>query len=168
MREIIRKGEVVSDALVHLEDDAPLVAGDVTVSLSRWLAEAGALTAHDAQVGVRLAPTDDARALAEQAASLPLIAVEFPKFSDGRGYSHARILREQLGFKGELRAVGDVLRDQLFVMARCGFDAFEVRADKDIRDALKAFETFSVRYQGAADDPRPVFRQAHQSDEVAA
>ena len=89
-----------------------------------------------------------------------LLAVEFPKFTDGRGYSIARILRDRYGYTGELRAVGDVLHDQLLFMARCGFDAFELKAGKDIDGALAAFDAFSVYYQGAADEPEPLWRRA--------
>ncbi|MGB5063692.1 MAG: DUF934 domain-containing protein, partial [Candidatus Competibacter sp.] len=81
-----------------------------------------------------------------------------PKFSDGRAYSQARLLRERHGYRGEIRAVGDVLRDQLFFMARCGFDAFEPRADRSLEDALAAFGDFSASYQPAADQPLPLYR----------
>jgi uncharacterized protein (DUF934 family) len=82
----------------------------------------------------------------------PLVAIEFPKFVDGRGYTSARLLRE--------RCVGDVLRDQLFYMHRVGFDSFALKAGKDIEGALAAFDDFTVAYQAAADDPRPLFRRA--------
>jgi sulfite reductase (NADPH) hemoprotein beta-component len=82
-----------------------------------------------------------------------LIAIHFPVFSDGRGYSLARILREQMGYKGELRAIGDVLRDQLFLMRRCGFDSFEMRADRNAADALPGLTDFSFAYQRAVVDP---------------
>ncbi len=90
---------------------------------------------------------------------IELIAVEFPKFADGRGYTIARLLRERMGYRGELRAVGEVLRDQLFYMARCGFDSFALKSGKDENGALLAFDDFSTSYQGAADDPRPLFRR---------
>lgn len=89
---------------------------------------------------------------------LDLIAIEFPAFNDGRGYSLARILREA-GFKGELRAVGDIRRDQLFYLARCGFNAFALTADQDLKAALNAFKDFSEPYQGAADEHLPVYRK---------
>lgn len=101
--------------------------------------------------GVLLENTDDPRALVDAFDKLALIAVRFPKFTDGRGYSIARELR-RLGWKGELRAVGDVLRDQLFYMTRCGFDAFALRADQDPQTALTAFSDFTAPYQPAMDD----------------
>ena len=90
---------------------------------------------------------------------LALIAINFPKFTDGRGYSMASTLRTRLGYKGELRAIGDVLRDQLFYMQRLGFNAFDVRADKDIHAAGQSLGDFSETYQGAVDQPLPLFRR---------
>ena len=87
-----------------------------------------------------------------------MLALEFPNFKDGRSYSHARLLRERFGFRGELRAVGDVLRDQLFFMQRCGIDAFQVREDKDAEDALRGLSGFTVKYQTAADGLPPIYK----------
>jgi len=89
----------------------------------------------------------------------PVIAVRFERFADGRGYSIATLLRTRYGYRGQLRAVGDVLRDQLFLMKRCGFNAFAVRADRDIEVALAGLRDFSEPYQGAVDDPQPVWRR---------
>ena len=108
---------------------------------------------------VWLAPDEDPAALAGDAARLPVIAIDFPQFTDGRGYSHARLLRERYGYTGEIRAIGDVLRDQLFFMQRCGFDAFAVRPDRDPYDALKGLSDFSVTYQTGVDQPLPLFRR---------
>ena len=159
--EIIRRGEVVTSTWVHLSDEDPLPAdeADVTVSLGRWQAERDALTARTGQVGVRLLPADEPTPLLPELATLPLLAIEFPKFTDGRGYSLARLLRERHGYCGELRAVGNVLRDQLLYMHRCGFDAFELQPGKSAADALAAFSELSVRYQAGADEPRPLFRR---------
>jgi uncharacterized protein (DUF934 family) len=160
---IIRNREIVDDSWTHAADGEPLPAGDVTVSLSRWLSERDALKARAAsgsgRVGVRLAPSEEPDALAPDLGELPLVAIEFPKFTDGRGYSTARLLRERLGYAAELRAIGYVLRDQLFYMLRCGIDSFELKPGKDLQQALGAFEELSVTYQGAADDPRPLYRR---------
>jgi uncharacterized protein (DUF934 family) len=99
-------------------------------------------------VGVWLAPADDPLALAADAASLPVIAVDFPSFTDGRGYSIARLLRERVGYVGELRAIGDVQRDQLYYLSQVGFDAFAVREDRDLEQALVSLRDFSDGYQG--------------------
>ena len=106
-----------------------------------------------------ISPDDDFESHARRLGQLALIAVDFPSFRDGRGYSIGYLLRTRYGWQGELRAIGDVLRDQLNYMRRCGFDAFAVRADKDIDDALKGFSPYSVQYQGAVDQPLPLFRR---------
>lgn len=103
-------------------------------------------------------PTDDPLTLADHLA-LPLIGVAFPKFNDGRGMSLAVLLRKRLRFGGDLRAVGDVARDQLYFMARCGFTSFALRADQDPDDALRAFADFSDVYQESADGVSPLFRR---------
>jgi len=133
--------------------------GDLIVPLSFWQARTTQLQQRKGRVGVWLDSHEDPALLSAVAANLPLIAVNFPQFTDGRGYSIGRLLRERYGFKGELRAIGDVLRDQIFYMARCGFNAFAVRADKNIDDALHAFDDFSEGYQTAVDRPLPLFRR---------
>lgn len=106
-----------------------------------------------------ISPDDDFEQHVAQLGELDLIAVDFPSFRDGRGYSIGYLLRTRYGWMGELRAIGDVLRDQLNYLRRCGFDAFAVRADKNIDDALKGFRRYSVQYQGAVDQPLPLFRR---------
>ncbi|RJF95161.1 DUF934 domain-containing protein [Noviherbaspirillum saxi] len=108
---------------------------------------------------VWISPDDDFESLVPELRSMKVIAVDFPTFRDGRGYSVATLLRSRYQWDGELRAIGDVLRDQLNYMRRCGFDSFAVRADKDIDDAIKSFNHYSVKYQGAVDDPLPLFRR---------
>jgi uncharacterized protein (DUF934 family) len=88
-----------------------------------------------------------------------MIGVNFPKFTDGRSYSSARLLRERYGYGGEIRALGDVLQDQLFYMQRCGIDAYALRADKDIEKALAGLSVFSETYQAAVDQPQPLFHR---------
>ncbi len=106
-----------------------------------------------------LEPTDDPAPHAGAVGLARVIAVNFPKFSDGRGYSLGRLLRERYGYKGELRAVGEVARDHLHAMAQCGFDAFELRPGEDPQDALRAFDDFSEQYQATAAQPEPLFRR---------
>ncbi len=98
-------------------------------------------------------------ALAEELAKAPLVAVDFPAFTDGRGYTLARLLRERYGFKGEIRAIGDVLVDQLFYMTRCGFDALALREDQHLDDALRALGAFSVSYQPGVDVREAMFER---------
>lgn len=132
------------------------------LTLNDWLArqpeavlQAGQMSAD----AVCLQPDDEAEHLEPYLAMLPLIAVHFPTFRDGRGYSQAYLLRTRLGWQGELRAVGDVLRDQLSHMRQCGFDAFAVREDKSAEDALKGLAGMSVLYGRSAIEPRPLFRR---------
>jgi uncharacterized protein (DUF934 family) len=135
------------------QPEAPSVAAwehGTLLTLADWLKRDAANA--DAPVGIVLMPTDDPLALAGRLDGLAVIAVEFAKFSDGRGYSIATLLRSRLGFKGEIRAVGDVLIDQLFAMARCGIDSFALRGDQDVKVAKRAFETFPAVYQWAADE----------------
>jgi phosphoadenosine phosphosulfate reductase len=128
------------------------------VPLALWRSERTALLARG-DVGVWLAPADDPDSLADDVAALPLIAIDFPKFTDGRGYSIARLLRDRHGFKGELRAIGDVLRDQLFALAQCGFDAFAIRADRDASEALASLDDFASVYTSTSRIPQPWFRR---------
>lgn len=118
MRSVIKGRRIVEDRWQSIADDAELPAGAVIVALARWRRERAALLARDEPVGVRLPNTADVTELAEDLPKLAVVALEFPKFSDGRAYSQARLLRERFGYRGEIRAVGDVLRDQLFFMAR--------------------------------------------------
>jgi len=108
---------------------------------------------------VVLEPTDDPRSLAGRLPGLKVIAVNFPKYGDGRGYSIARLLRERYGYKGELRAVGVVARDHLQLMAQCGFDSFQLREGEDVQAALAAFGDISESYQATAAQPVPLFRR---------
>jgi uncharacterized protein (DUF934 family) len=159
---VIKDRKIVDDAWTLLAPDAPIPpGGDVIVSVAQWTAHNSAPSERSGQLGVVL-HSDELPEQIQHLDRLPLIAIDFPKFGDGRGYTSARLLRERFGYKGELRAVGDVLRDQLFYMARCGIDSFALKAGKDIEGALAAFDDFSVAYQPAADDPRPLFRRVHR------
>ena len=106
-----------------------------------------------------LEPTDDPAIVVGAVGIAGVIAINFPKFGDGRGYSIARLLRERYGYKGELRAVGEVARDHLHAMAQCGFDAFQLREGENPQEALQAFGDFSEQYQATAAQPQPLFRR---------
>ncbi len=154
---------VVDDALCHIADDEPLpLLGPVTVSWDRWQSEESTLRAR-ANVGVRLPNDVEPADVAARIAGVDRLTIDFPSFKDGRGYSLARLLRERHGYEGELRAVGDVLRDQLQAMRRCGFDSFELKAGKDPEDALEAFAEFDVLYQPAADEALPLWRRVRRT-----
>ena len=143
---LVKDASFVEDRWRHLADDEALPdKGDVTVTSARWLKERGALAAAP---GLR-------------------IGVQFPKFTDGRAYSQARLLRQRLGFRGELRATGNVLRDQLLFMQRCGFDSFEVPERAVAEDWLAAFREFDVFYQPAADGRPWLAARRHANEDVA-
>lgn len=150
--------EDVEDAFVTIEDDAPDPGGDIIVSLGRFLAGGEALASRTSgRVGVRLGPEDEVEALAGRLSGVALVALDFPKFRDGRPFTAARLLRTRLGFPGEIRAVGDVLRDQAGFMVRCGFDAFVPADGADAATWAKAASRHSHVYQRAADARAPAF-----------
>ena len=149
---LLKDGKRVDDAWQRIEgDEAVPTTGSVIVDLPRWQQDREALLARTDAVGVRLQSDDDPESLAEDLNHLTLIALDFPGFKDGRAYSSARVLRERHGFKGELRAVGDVLLEHLLFMHRCGFDAFEIESDDPERDWQIAVADFDVWYQPTAD-----------------
>ncbi|MGZ5818516.1 MAG: DUF934 domain-containing protein [Burkholderiaceae bacterium] len=162
---IIKNREVVSDdwTVVRLtEGDAPetfvVPAGKTIVPLTVWQAQHDALQARG-DIGVWIDSHERPEGLKADVAKLPVIAVNFPKFADGRGYSIAYNLRARLGFTGELRAIGDVLRDQLFYMQRVGFNSFATRPDRNIHEALKGLTDFSDPYQTSWDQKTPLFKR---------
>lgn len=165
MPKIIKHNSIIDDSwtVVRLAEGetaetVQLPAGDLIVPLPVWQARKAELLARP-QRGVWLAPDEVAQDIATDLANLQVVAVDFPAFADGRGYSTAALLRSRFGWSGELRAIGDVLKDQLFYLSRVGFDAYAVRADKDIEDAVKALADFSETYQAAVDEPLPLFRR---------
>ena len=154
---LVKDGKLTEDSWVAVADAADVPSsGPVIVSLSRWRAERDALLTRSDPLGVRLASHEMASEIAPDLDRIGLVALEFPTFRDGRAYSSARLLRDRYGFKGELRAVGNVLRDQLLFMNRCGFDAFEIASDDAVEVWRKAIEEFSVWYQPATDNRVPV------------
>ena len=128
------------------------------MSFEQWQAQRTALLARGTALGIRLRSDQSPELVAADLEHFAVVALEFPKFRDGRAYSYARLLRERYGFKGELRAVGDVLLEQLFFMLRTGFDAFELLGADPLRDYRVALADFSVWYQPTADG-RPTAMQ---------
>ena len=149
---LIKDSQIVEDNWTHLADDAQLAAGAwPIVSLERWQAERERLMEAGVPLGLRLRSDQSPRQIADELEHFAVIALAFPKFTDGRPYSSARLLRERYGFAGELRAIGNVLRDQALFMVRCGFDAFEVEDDTALDAWRAALTRISVRYQATAD-----------------
>lgn len=154
--QIIKDGAVVADDLRHLADDEAAPAeGRYTVSLARWLKEKDRLAA----AGVRLAGADAVADLAADLPKLELVVLEFAALADGRGFSHARLLRDRYGYQGEVRARGDFIRDQMYFLGRVGANAFEPVHAVDLASLLPALTEFSVSYQAAADHKQPLYRR---------
>jgi uncharacterized protein (DUF934 family) len=165
---VIKNKSIANDDWIVLrlgEQDTPegvvVPPGKVIAPLKVWQAQRDALLGRT-ELGVWLASDERAEDLANDIERFSVIAVDFPRFADGRGYSIARHLRARLGYRGELRAIGDVLRDQLFYMQRVGFDAFAARTDKDIGEALKGLSDFTFTYQASSDEQLPLFRRTQR------
>lgn len=161
MAQLIKNGQLAGNDQWQLIEDDAVMADYSLISLKRWQDNAASLAplAEAGKVGLFLQSGETADLIGDECRHFTLIAIDFPKFSDGRGYSAARLLRERHGFRGELRALGDVLIDQLFFMKRCGFDSYALRDDQELDTALAAFGTFSVCYQTDVHEPRPLFRR---------
>lgn len=161
---LLKDGTAIEDTWVSVGDGEPVPADRPAIlSLERWKAERDALRGHNAPLGVRLASHEKVEDIADDLDRLALIALDFPKFQDGRAYSSARLLRERHGFKGELRAVGNVLADQFLFMHRCGFDAFEVADPAKAALWDRVMAQFSLFYQPTGDGRRTIIQQRHRA-----
>ncbi len=159
--QLIKDNQVIEDGWSRPDTSglsADLPDGDMIIPFNFWLEHKNSLKSHNGELAICINGDDDIESVVEYLDQFKLIALDFPAFKDGRCYSHARLLRDRYQFQGELRAVGDVLRDQLFFMKRCGIDSFQVREDTDIQEALKGFADFSIKYQTAADGAEPVYK----------
>lgn len=170
MAEILKNGQVHNDhwQVLHLEADADpaaqaVTAGQWLVPFNVWIAQRDALKARAGEIGVWLSPHDDLNAVAAEFAAWPLVAIDFPKFTDGRGYSIAWRLRNHHKYTGELRAIGNVLVDQLFFMLRVGFDTLALDPKVSTETAVKHLTPFPDVYQGSTDNPAPLFRQVDRA-----
>jgi uncharacterized protein (DUF934 family) len=161
---LVKGGAGVADEWRHLADDEALpTEGKITLSWARWTAERTRIDRAPAELGLRLPNTVTTGEIGPECSRFGLIALVFPSFGDGRAYSQARVLRERFGYKGELRATGGVLRDQLQFMERCGIDAFEVSERAITEDWFAALGEFDVFYQPAADKRPWIARQRLRS-----
>jgi uncharacterized protein (DUF934 family) len=159
MRRIIRRRELVADdARYPGEESGP---GTRAVQpAQQFIATLGAVEPVGPAAAILIGPADEVEVLAPHLARVNLIVVEFPKIGEGRGYSQARLLRQRYGYAGELRARGALKRDQLYFLARCGFDSFDLDPAEDLQAALGSFNVFSVAYQGGSDAVVQVRRRA--------
>jgi uncharacterized protein (DUF934 family) len=165
---LLKNGHVVDDVWAHVEDGHELSPGGCfTVTLGRFLSEHDQLLARNRSIGVRLQNTDDPALLAPHLEHLHVIELQFPKYTDGRAFSQAVLLRTRFGYKGELRAIGQVLQDQLRLMVRSGFDAMVM----DAADAEQAFahsaNWFSEAYQSAGDGAETIFQKRQRARKAA-
>jgi uncharacterized protein (DUF934 family) len=145
--QIIKDKHIVDDTWQHISDDDTIPAGDVTLSLARWQQEKHALIHHAGKLGVRLQPDDAVAELADDVTRLDLIELNFADFADGRPFSQAWLLRERLGYSGELRATGHYMPDQAFYLTRVGVNAFYPEKFEDLPVMLAKLNEFSVHYQ---------------------
>jgi uncharacterized protein (DUF934 family) len=160
---LVKNGELVASSFVDASGAEGIPAsGPVIVTLDQWKAHRDALLARGTPLGIRLHSDQPPELVAADLQHFAVVALEFPKFRDGRAYSYARLLRERYGFKGELRAVGEVLLEQLFFMLRTGFDAFEIQSADPLKDYRTALADFSVWYQPTADG-RPTAMQLRRA-----
>ncbi len=144
---INQHGLVLSDPWRFIDADevgeaCNVVTQYVILPMPLWLAHGQRLGERGYSVGVWLGPADEPEVLTSALDSLPVIAIQFPTFTDGRGYSQGRILRERMGYRGDLRAIGDILRDQMYLLHKCGFSSFALRADQSAEEALAAIKDF--------------------------
>lgn len=160
MPKIINKGQIVEDKWTVLPKNfsgEPPAGTLLIVPLNFWLAHKDEIRLP--VLGVWIDSDEEVEAIGEDANMFPLIAVNFPSFTDGRGFSIGRLLRERYEFTGQLRAIGNPNRDQLFYLMRCGFDAFALGENADLEAALASLNDFSITYQSSADQPDPLFRR---------
>jgi uncharacterized protein (DUF934 family) len=170
MAHLIRHGRIEKAAWRRLDEAGlrqlgagePVTEGPldgVLIPFKLWQAERTLCGTLGVEIGVLVRDDDDLTEVAEQLPHINMIAVDFPKFTNGRGYSIARLLRGRYGYTRELCAIGDIMRDQMFYLSRVGFDAFELRADQDAQISLDALRDFSAPYQASADQPVPLFKR---------
>jgi uncharacterized protein (DUF934 family) len=156
---LVKGNQTIADTWRVVSVDAPLPAhGDIVVTVSRWLADRSRLLDLDGRVGVTMKADDDLTAVVADLEWFALVALDFGTSTDGRNYSIARLLRDRYAYQGELRATGEVRRDQLFFLKRCGFDAFLLADEHDSAQFLLGLNDFSRVYQTAADDRVPAYR----------
>lgn len=160
MTTLILNGAAAENTWTHLNDgdDIPQ-SGDITVPMVRFVADYIALQARSGRSAPMITGTDDFTQVLPMLAELPMVALEFPAFVDGRSYSVARLLRERHGYQGEIRALGDILHDQMCFMSRCGFNAFELSDGVNVEGAIKALSDFTEFYQPATDVAEPLFKR---------
>ena len=163
MTKLIKSGAYAQDNFALVADDAPLPEGAVLVSLARFQKDREALLARNTPIGIKLQSSENPELLGADLSHFSLIALEFPKFRDGRAFSWARMLRTRLGYTGEIRAVGDFLYDQVNYQHRVGFDAWEVPDHFSLEMFSRALTEMTNVYQPSTDGKKTIreLRAAH-------
>lgn len=165
MPKLVKDGQLVQDPWQLVDAEATLESlpeGKIIVPLALWVENRDTLWQRLPDIAVWFNGDEEVDPLKEDTEALPLIAVNFPTFTDGRGFSAGRLLRERYNFRGELRAIGYFLRDQMFYLHRCGFSAFTLDDRYEAEEALSALQDFTEYYQGAVVEPLPLFRRRQQ------
>lgn len=169
--QLIKNGAFLADPWTHVADEDPLPEGPAIVSLERWRKEQNELVARGRPLGIRLKSGEEPALIAADLDKFDVVALEFPAYRNGRAYSYARLLRERYGYKGEVRAVGAVLRDQFYFLVRCGFDALEVRDNITPEIYAESVGAFTHGYQPGTDGGESVLslrqRLANRAEALA-
>ena len=165
MQKIIKDRQIIDSHWNYVlpeslsQENLQLPDGDIVISVSDWQTFRDQCLTHPGKLGLILRSNEEPLCIQNDLKHFEMIAIDFPVFGDGRGYSSAREVRTKYEYKGEIRATGDVLRDQLHLMERCGFNAFEVRKDRDLEEAMSGFSDFTFNYQADLSNPLPGFRR---------
>jgi uncharacterized protein (DUF934 family) len=145
--KIIKDKQIIEDSWTHVVDSDEITNGDITVSLARWKKEKAELSDHQGNIGIRISPADTVEDIATDLKNIKLIAVDFPAFTDGRAFSHTRLLRSRYGYDGEIRAIGSYMPDQVYYLSRVGVNAFQLENPEQLELALSTMNDFTVKYQ---------------------
>ena len=165
MTSLVKNNALIEDPFTYVAEGGEIPAeGPVIVHLDQWRTHREELSRRGTALGVRLRSDESPELIADDLDRLAVVALEFPAFRDGRAYSYARMLRERFGFEGELRAVGDVLREQLHFMLRTGFNAFELDGDDPLGQIRAAIDDFTVWYQPTGDGRETALQRRHGSN----
>ncbi len=160
--KVINNRQIVADSWQTIDDETSiehLPSGKIIVSLTFWNNHKPSLATHGDALGIKLNPEDDVADIAADLSSFALVVLQFPAFRDGRAYSQARNLRQHYHYQGEIRASGNVLRDQLAFMERVGFNSFVIDEHQDINDAINGFDEIDIKYQASSDEPLPLYKR---------
>jgi len=160
MALLLRDKQITQDNWLVVDETATtLPSGDILLSFNHWQQLENKLEQHNGAIGVWIEGNAEIEDFLEPLLSLPLIAINFPKFADGRGFSLATLLRDRYQYKGELRAIGNFIRDQLFFLTRCGFNSFKFPDGTNLEEVANSLTDFSENYQVSADENQPLFRR---------